>query len=303
MKLNALLSAAMAALLVPVGAIAAGGPGPAAPAATQFKVGALRVTSLADGVYVLPNDGTIFGADVGPSAVAEVLKAAQAPTDQITLPVDALLVRDGSHLVLIDTGLGPKVGGVLLESLKLAGVTAAQVTDVLITHPHPDHIGGLLTDAGESTFPHAKIWFSSIDWAALQTQRGMAELIKAIGPQVTPFDTGAKVTPSITSVSLKGHTPGHVGYEIVSGSSRLLDIGDAAHSAIISLQKPEWTMGFDSEPQVAKDNRRATLTRLAAFQETIFAPHFPYPGIGTIATAGEAFAWRAAVEADGVPRK
>ena len=302
MKLNALLSAAMAALLVPIGAIAAG-PGPAAPAATRFTVGALRVTSLADGVYVLPNDGKIFGADVGPSAVAEVLKAAQAPTDQITLPVDALLVRDGAHLVLIDTGLGPKVGGVLLDSLKLADATAAQVTDVLITHPHPDHIGGLLTKAGESAFPHAKIWFSSVDWAALQTQSGMAEFIKVIGPQVEPFDAGAKVTPSITSVPLKGHTPGHVGYEVVSGGSRLLDIGDAAHSAILSLQKPEWTMGFDSEPQVAKDNRRATLARLAASHETIFAPHFPYPGIGTVVTAADAFAWHPAVEADGARRK
>ncbi|CAJ0789336.1 hypothetical protein LMG19083_01852 [Ralstonia psammae] len=302
MKLNALLSAAMAALLVPIGAIAAG-PGPAAPAATQFTFGALRVTSLADGVYVLPNDGKIFGADVGPSAVAEVLKAAQAPTDQITLPVDALLVRDGAHLVLIDTGLGPKVGGVLLDSLKLADATAAQVTDVLITHPHPDHIGGLLTKAGESAFPHAKIWFSSVDWAALQTQSGMAEVIKVIGPQVEPFDAGAKVTPSITSVPLKGHTPGHVGYEVVSGGSRLLDIGDAAHSAILSLQKPEWTMGFDSEPQVAKDNRRATLARLAASHETIFAPHFPYPGIGTVVTAADAFAWHPAVEADGARRK
>lgn len=302
MKLNALLTTIIAGLLIPIAATAAG-PGPAAPAATQFNVGALRVTSLADSVYVLPNDGKIFGADVGPEAVAELLKAAQAPTDTITLPVDALLVRDGSRLVLIDTGHGTKVGGVLLESLKLAGTTPAQITDVLITHPHPDHIGGLLTDAGESAFPHAKIRFSSIDWADLQKQSGMADFTKAIGPQVEPFELGTKVTPSITSVSLKGHTPGHAGYEIVSGRRRLLDIGDAVHSTIISLQKPDWTMGFDSEPKVAKDNRRAILARLAASHELIFAPHFPYPGVGTVATAADAFAWHPAVEAGGTLRR
>jgi glyoxylase-like metal-dependent hydrolase (beta-lactamase superfamily II) len=302
MKLNATLTTIIAGLLIPIAATAAG-PGPASPAATPFDIGALRVTSLTDGVYVLPNDGKIFGADVGPKAVAEVLKAAQAPIDQITLPVDALLVRDGTHLVLIDTGLGPKVGGVLLDSLKLAGVTAEQITDVLITHPHPDHIGGLLTDGGKSTFPQAKIRFSSIDWAGLQQQSGMADFANAIAAQVEPFEPGAQVTPSITSVPLRGHTPGHVGYEIVSGGRRLLDIGDAAHSAIISLQKPDWTMGFDSEPQVAKDNRRTTLVRLAASHELIFAPHFPYPGIGTIVTAADAFTWSPAAGANGVLRK
>lgn len=302
MKLNAFVAAIVAALFLPCAANAAG-PGPAAPAATQFSVGALNVISLADGVYVLPNDGKIFGADVGPDAVTEVLQGAQAPTDQITLPVDALLVRDGAHVVLIDTGLGPKVGGALTSSLKLAGFTPDQVTDVLITHPHPDHIGGLVTNEGQSAFPKAKIRFSSVDWASLQTQANMAEFVKAVGPQVEAFEAGAKVTPSITSVSLRGHTPGHVGYEISSGKKRLLDIGDTAHSSIISLQKPEWTMGFDREAQVAKSNRRETLARLAKSHEVIFAPHFPYPGLGTVVTSGDAFAWRPTTPSKATPKQ
>lgn len=285
-------SIATIALLSALPALA--GPAPVPPGATPFHVGKLSLASVRDAGFQMPNDGKVFGVDAGPAAVSDVLKAANAPTDQITLSVDALLVRDGARIVLIDTGLGPKAGGVLIASLKLAGVTPDQVTDVLITHPHGDHIGGLLDASGQPAFPKAKVRMSSADWAYLQSQSGMADLTKAIAPQVAAFEPGATVTPSITAVAIKGHTPGHVGYQIVSGKDRLLDIGDMAHSSIISLAKPEWTIAFDSDAAVAKASRRETLTELAKDHETIFAPHFPYPGIGQIATAGDGFAWKPA---------
>lgn len=296
MKSRSLLASAafVATLALPFSARAAG-PAPVPPAATAFHLGKLSVTSLADSQYIIPNDAKIFGTDVGADAVTEVLKAAQAPTDTIDLPVDALLVRDGGHVVLIDTGLGAKAGGVLLNSLRLAGVSPADVTDVLITHPHPDHIGGLLTADGLSAFAKAKIRFSGADWTWLQGQADMAALVKTIGPQVETFQPGERMTPSITSVSIKGHTPGHVGYQIGSGSNRLLDIGDAAHSYIISLSKPDWTFGFDSDAQTAKISRRDLLSKLAKDHETIFAPHFPYPGFGSVIAAGNAFAWQPAI--------
>lgn len=280
------------ALLTALPALA--GPAPAKPAATAFHVGKLPVTSLSDAQFVMPNDGKVFGGDAGPAAVADVLKAAKAPTDAITLSVDALLVRDGSRIVVIDTGLGPKAGGVLIASLKLAGIAPDQVTDVLITHPHGDHIGGLLDASGQPAFPKAKVRMSSADWAYLQSQSGMADLVKAIAPQVSAFEPGAQVTPSITAVAIPGHTPGHVGYQIVSGKAHLLDIGDTAHSSIISLAKPHWTMGFDGDAATAKASRRATLTELAKDHETIFAPHFPYPGVGTVAVSGDGFVWQPA---------
>ncbi len=81
-------------------------------------------------------------------------------------------------------------------------------------------------------------------------------------------------------------------HEIKSGKARLLDIGDTAHSSIISLMKPDWTMGFDGDAAVAKSNRRAVLTRLSSSHETIFAPHFPFPGVGRIAKDGDHFQWQ-----------
>jgi len=287
------LAAALIAL--PFSSIAANfSPAAVAPAATSFQVGSIAVTSLSDTVYVLPNDGKIFGVGAGPQAVATVLGAANAPADVITLPVDALLVRDSSRVVLIDSGLGPKLNGALMASLKLTGVKATDVTDVLITHPHPDHIGGLLSADGRSAFPKARIRFSAPDWKYLKAQAEQAGLVKAIQTQVQTFEPGATITPSIASVSLPGHTPGHVGYRITSGNDSLLDVGDVAHSSIISLAEPDWGMGFDQDSALAKATRRQALADFAKTQQLIFAPHFPYPGIGTVETSGEGFTWHAA---------
>ena len=270
------------------------GPASAPPAAQSFRVGALRLTALRDGQYVAANDGQTFGVDAGAAAVAELLRAAGAPTDRITLSVNALLVRTGGRVLLLDTGLGPAAHGGLQASLNRAGVPPGAVTDVLITHSHGDHIGGLLAANGRLAFPKATIRMTSAEWAWLQKQ-GPSELVKGIADHVSTFEPGAQIAPGVISVALDGHTPGHVGYQIVSGHSRLLDIGDLAHSSIVSLAKPQWTMGFDHDLTLAKATRLATLARLAKEQELVFSPHFPFPGIGHIAAIGDAFVWQAGV--------
>jgi glyoxylase-like metal-dependent hydrolase (beta-lactamase superfamily II) len=178
----------------------------------------------------------------------------------------------------------------------LAGVTPDQVTDVLITHTHGDHVGGLATPDKKPAFPNARIRMSAKEWAYMQSQPGAKALTATIAPQVQTFEPGQTVVPGVTAVAIDGHTPGHVGYEIVSGRAHLLDIGDTAHSSVISLARPDWVMGFDSDPQVGKASRRALLTRLAASHELIFSPHFPYPGVSRIVADGDAFAWRPALE-------
>lgn len=263
---------------------------PITPEARSFHFGALTLTALHDAQIVVPNDGKTFALGVSPHEVGNVLRAAGAPADQITLSVNALLVRTGHRLILIDTGLGPQYHGHLLASLKVAGVSPGEVKEVLITHPHPDHIGGLLDAQGKLAFPHATIRMAGAAWSWMQ-QKGAPAMAKSIATRVKTFEPGATVAPGIVSVSLPGHTPGHVGYEITSGQSRLMYIGDIAHSSIVSLARPQWSIQFDADHVVAARTRVKTLSALAKSDEWVFSPHFAFPGVGHIVAAGTGFAW------------
>lgn len=280
------------ALALLIGSAASAGPVPAEPAAKAFPLGAIKLVALRDMINAVPNDGSVFGKNVGPAAVGKVLAAAGADTKTLPLGVDALLAQMPGRTVLIDTGLGPKVGGALPRSLALAGVAPAAVTDVLVTHSHGDHVGGLLTADGALAFPNATVRMAAAEWAWLRGKPENAALVAAIGPKVRTFAPGAVVVPGIRSVALAGHTPGHSGYEIVSGAQKLIDIGDTAHSAIVSLAEPGWIIGYDTDPVAGRDRREATLATLAASHERVFAPHFPFPGIGRIDKAGTAYVWK-----------
>ena len=275
------------------------GPAKAAPVAAPptsagFTVGKFQIFALRDMLNVLPNDGKIFGTDAGPEKVAEVLKKAGDPTDKITLSVDALLVETPSNVVLLDTGLGPKVGGVLMQSLAQTGVNPDAVTDILITHGHGDHIGGLLTADGKPAFPKAAIHMASAEWAWIQSQPANKPYIDALSSSVKTFEPGSTVIPGFRSIAIAGHTPGHVGYEITSGKAKLLDLGDTAHSSLVSLAHPEWGNGYDNNASEGRASREKVLAQLAGSHEQIFAPHFPFPGVGTIAKAGKSYAWKPA---------
>ena len=270
------------------------GPAPAPAEARWFTVGALKVAALHDAQYLAPNDGSILGADVGAAAVAKALADAGAPTDSIALSVNVLLVKSGGHLVLLDTGLGPAAGGGLLKSLALASVSPDQITDILITHSHFDHIGGLIGTDGKAAFPKAVVRMAAAEWDWMKSQPGAARVVAGVSAQVQTFEPGAVVAPGITSLAVRGHTPGHVAYQITSKGKAMLDIGDTAHSSILSLAHPEWTMNFDTDRPLAKVSRRATLTRLAKSHETVFSPHFPFPGVGQIEAQAPGFVWRPA---------
>ena len=261
-----------------------------------FSIGALRATALRDGEMAFPATDPEMSPWRDTAGAAAVLTAAGETDGQVHLSIQPLLVRDGERVVLIDTGAGGQMGteGKLIASLRAAGVEPGQVTDVLISHAHGDHVGGLVGTDGRLAFPNAVIRMSAPEWTfakAGAAEAGAGPLLAAITPKVEIFAPGAQVTPSIKAVALAGHTPGHSGYEIVSGGDRLLYIGDAMHSSLISVQRPELVNGWDADAEAGVRTRQGLLSRGASEDLRIYGVHFPFPGFGRFQRRDDGFVW------------
>ena len=263
--------------------------------AHAFRIGAVEAWALRDGRITLPVASEHLPWADKP-AVTEVLTQAGLPGDIVHLSVQPLLVRDGDRLVLIDTGAGGWMNteNLLSASLTAAGVRPDQITDILISHAHGDHIGGLIDAQGRLAFPNAVVRMTAAEWEHMRANAeadGVADTVSAITPKVQTFEAAAQITPSINAVPLRGHTPGHSGFEIISGADSLLYVGDALHSSIISVQRPDWLNAWDIEAATGAATRQTLLERAAGAHSRLYGVHFPYPGLGRIERRDDGFVW------------
>lgn len=273
--------------------------------AKTFAVGAYSAIALRDGALEFANDGKIFGVGRKPEEVAALLAGAGLPTDKLDLSLQPLLVKTADKVLLFDTGGGANMGasaGKLPASLAAAGIDPASVTDVFISHAHGDHVGGLVGADGALAFPNATIHLSAPEWTFLSGMdaetashvaiAGHTALVAAMKPKVAAFAPGANILPGVVkAVEIKGHTAGHSGYLIASNQDSLLYIGDAMHHSVVSVQKPDWTIAFDTDAPTAQASRQALLARSADSGQRIYAVHFPFPGVGKIERRADGFAW------------
>jgi glyoxylase-like metal-dependent hydrolase (beta-lactamase superfamily II) len=283
-------------------------PAPAQPSQTNaqsFSIGQFTGVALLDGGLEFPNDNKVIGMGKTPEEVAQVLSANGLPTDKISLTIHPLLVKTTDRVLLFDTGaganFGPSAGG-LMKSMAEGGIDAGSVTDIFISHAHGDHVGGLVNAEGALVFPNATIHIAKADWAFLQglTAETAASVglnkyevvVAAMSPKVATFEPNADLLPgAVKAVEIRGHTPGHSGFLIGSGDSSLLYIGDSMHHSVVSVQKPDWTIGFDRDAPTAEKSRIELLEKSAASGQRIYAVHFPYPGLGKFEKRAEGFVW------------
>ncbi len=271
----------------------------------SFAIGDLRAVALHDGTLDFPNDNEVFGVGRSSGEVAALLEAAGAPSDSLHLSIQPLLVKTGDRVLLFDTGAGTNLGpsaGRLADALAAAGVDPRSVTDIFISHAHGDHVGGLMNARGTLVFPNATIHLSAPAWTFLKgmdaetaSKAAIAryrDLVATITPKVVTFTPGSEIISGVVkAVDIPGHSPGHSGYLITSGQESLLYIGDALHHYVVSVQRPEWTNGFDSNPTTAAASRRTLLERTAASGQRLYAVHMPFPGIGKMEKRDGGFTW------------
>ncbi len=260
--------------------------------AKSFTLGDFTVTTLLDGS--LPRDGAqeIFGGGASDEDFAKVSADNFISPDVAQFFFTPTLVNTGSELVLFDTGLGQ---GGIQAALADAGVTPDQIDVVVITHMHPDHIGGMTTDDAP-TFPNARYVTASPEydfWAAQDAGNRVGDLVAA---KVTPLaekmsflEDGGEVTSGITAVAAYGHTPGHTVYHLESNGQRLVLTADLANHYVWSFAHPEWEVRFDMDKAAATAARRNVLGMLAADKVPMIGYHMPFPAAGFVETRGDGF--------------
>ncbi|MBR0899559.1 MBL fold metallo-hydrolase [Bradyrhizobium tropiciagri] len=264
------------------------------------RVGDTVVTVLNDGYLDLSFE---LLADITVAETEAMLAAAHRPPDP-RFSVSAFLVQDGRRTVLIDSGGGGfnGWGGRLPDALAAAGVAPGEIDAVLLTHAHPDHIGGLVGTDGAPVFANAELILSDVELAfwsdmaranaapeAMQPMFALARAAFATHDKALRPITSGDVVPGITFVALPGHTPGHGGYRISSGRDTLLVWGDITHVPDVQIKRPDVTIAFDADPDQARATRLKTLDMAAAEHILIAGPHLNFPGLIRVVRSGAGF--------------
>ncbi|MFB6455878.1 MBL fold metallo-hydrolase [Chitinophaga sp. Hz27] len=289
---------------------------PLAPSSRPFhqsKLGDLELYTVTDGFVHFPHIQPDFAKGVPRKEVDELLIKNFRSVNEMDLGINILLIKRQDKFILIDTGVGGAFGkdsGWLQSSLADAGISPNSVSDIVISHGHPDHIGGVLNSDGQLAFPNATIHISRIEydfWMAptqdfskstfenkellhtftLATQKTLT----TIKPKLHLFEDGDKLLDCIRLELAPGHTPGHTVTHIFSKGEEVAHIADLVHSDVLLFPHPEWGFNGDTDLQQAAATRRKVLANLAEKGTKVFAYHLPWPGVGHVRKNGKGFEW------------
>jgi len=280
------------------------------PSRYAVRVGDIDVLVVSDGVLPLPTKMLAHNAD--PADRAAWLDDMFLPQDAFDWALNVVVVRSGGKTILIDAGLGfdpdlhlPRAGQ-LAKRLAAAGIDLGSVTDVVLTHMHMDHVGGLLVEGvKEQLHPDLRIhvaaaevkFWESPDFSHTAMPQGFPDALRATAKrfmdeyrsQFQLFDETHEVAPGVVAYRTGGHTPGHSVVRLASGGEALTFAGDAVFA--VGFDQPDWHNGFEHDPEEAARVRICLLRELAETGEMLVATHLPFPSVGRVAVDGDAFRW------------
>jgi glyoxylase-like metal-dependent hydrolase (beta-lactamase superfamily II) len=281
----------------------------------QFQLGHFRCTVCSDGQMKPPWEPPweeFFGVDTGVSDTALTAALAEAGSSRVGLALgyNCLCVETGDETIIIDTGLGRNFQGYGPElsvhvgnlglALEQANLSPSDISTVILTHLHQDHVRGAVW-SGEVTFPFAKhivhttevaFWRNSLERAENADHVAVVASALALFDRqlhAVPYD--CEIVPGIRTIAAPGHTPGHMAVLMYSDGQQLLCVGDLFYDAL-QLRQPNWWTRYDLDPRQSVHTRRELVTWAANEEILVHAYHMPFPGIGRIRRKGQGFEWQ-----------
>lgn len=270
----------------------------------RHKIGDIELTVVSDGIarFKMADNHVV---NKKREEVDAYLASLFMDSNQLVTPYNPTVVNTGGKLYLIDAGLGEAafantkgLGGQLLGNLAAAGIDAAAIDGVIITHMHPDHINGILRADGSLAFPNAEILVPAAERTFWMDDGEMARapkgLIEAVFKNVrrvfsgevlkrtTSYEWDKEFVPGITSVGTAGHSAGHTSHVIASGSAKLFIQGDVSHVPYLFVRNPGWHVFFDQDPAAAEATRRRVYDMLVTEKMLMQGFHYPFPALAQI---------------------
>ena len=267
---------------------------------SQTSVGNFKVTALRDGELSLPSEVLMNLSD-------EQFQQIKADENSklATSNVNAYLIQTEGKNLLIDSGCRDLFGptcGFLQDALKEAGLEPNEITDIFLTHLHPDHVAGAINAEGYAVFENASFkvidleynfWTSDTftdsevngnDWASLARAA-----LNAYKDKIETISFGKDIIPGVTSVSIPGHTPGHSGFRVDEGNETLIQMGDILHVPYLQLENPSISTVFDVDAEAALKSRKELLDMVSTDKILCTSGHMIQPKFGYIEKSGAGY--------------
>lgn len=268
--------------------------------ATSFIHGEFEISVVSDGYITLHAD--ILMPEVDDAARRPLLAEMGGGHTSAPLATNVPIIQTQDEVLLVDVGSGRQfqnTAGALPENLRRHGFNAEDVTAILFTHAHPDHMGGIVDVQGDLVFPNAQYFLSKAEWEFWSDDSRIPSALKAFGDgarsnfqalsgRLTLIEPGEHLMRGMEVISTPGHTPGHVSLSL-EGQGELVITGDALTNPVTSFQHPDWRFGFDVDHDTASNTRRNLLDRLASTRAQVLGYHWQYPGLGSVERDGAAF--------------